>query len=57
MPTSASEAHKIASIINEYIGPKVAKELTSRLDEEVGRESSNDSLKVSLQMLKALYNK
>ncbi len=57
MPTSMSEAHKIASIINEYIGPKVAKELTSRLDEEVGQQSDNDSLKVSLQMLKMLYNK
>ena len=57
MPTSMSEAHKIASIINEYIGQKVAKELKSRLDEEVGQQSDNDSLKVSLQMLKMLYNK
>tara|TARA_R110002051_G_C8678627_1_gene491442 strand:+ start:891 stop:1064 length:174 start_codon:yes stop_codon:yes gene_type:complete len=56
MPTSPSEAEKIASIINEYIEPSVAKELTGRLHEEVGQLSDNDSLKVSLKMLKSLYD-
>ena len=57
MPTSPSEAEKIASIINEYIEPSVAKELTGRLHEEVGQLSDNDSLKVSLKMLKSLYDR
>jgi len=56
MPTSINEAQKIASIINEYIGPRVAKELMSRLDEEVGQLSDNESLKVSLEMLGKLYS-
>ena len=56
MPTSASEAQKISNIINEYIEPSVAKELTGRLHEEVGQLSDNDSLRVSLEMLKSLYD-
>ena len=56
MPTSVNEAQKIASIINEYIEPEVAKELMGRLDKEVGQLSDNESLKVSLEMLGQLYS-
>lgn len=55
MPTSNDEAKNIVSIMNEYLTPEDAQSITRRLDEEVGRESDNDSLKVSLQMLRALY--
>ena len=55
MPTSREEADNIYFIINEYIGPKVAKELTERLYNEVGNGSDNESLKISLSMLKELY--
>ena len=56
MPTTRDEAEKIFTIINEYVGPKIAQELTARLDSEVGRVSDNDSLKESLTMLASLYN-
>ena len=55
MPTSNDEAKNIVSIMNEYLTPEDAQSITRRLDEEVGRKSDNDSLKVSLQMLRALY--
>lgn len=56
MPTSVSEARKIVSIINEYVPAEVAREMTIRLDKEVGQLSDNDSLRVSLSMLRALYD-
>ena len=55
MPTSNDEARKIVSIMNEYLSDSDAQSITRRLDEEVGQTSDNDSLKVSLQMLRALY--
>ena len=55
MPTSVSEAQKIVSIINEYIEPEVARQLMRRLDKEVGQVTNNDSLSVSLYMLRTLY--
>ena len=55
MPTSPDEAIKIYSIINEYIDHSTAKELTRRLDDEVGQVSDNISLKESLEMLRNLY--
>ncbi len=55
MPTSREEADKIYSIINEYLGPKISTELTRRLDEEVGQKSENESLRISLSMLRNLY--
>ena len=55
MPTSNDEAKKIVSIMNEYLSDSDAQSITRRLDEEVGHASDNDSLKVSLQMLRALY--
>lgn len=56
MPTSNDEAKKIVEIINAYVSLDVAKEITKRLDKEVGRHTDNDSLKVSLQMLRKLYD-
>ena len=55
MPTSREEADKIYSIVNEYLEPDMSRELTKRLDEEVGKESNNESLRISLAMLRALY--
>ena len=55
MPTSNDEARKIVSIMNEYLSDSDPQSITRRLDEEVGQASDNDSLKVSLQMLRALY--
>jgi hypothetical protein len=55
MPTSNDEARNIVRIMNEYLTPQDAQDITRRLDEEVGQKSDNDSLKVSLQMLRALY--
>lgn len=55
MPTSNDEARNIVRIMNEYLTPQDAQNITRRLDEEVGQKSDNDSLKVSLQMLRALY--
>tara|TARA_R100001143_G_C3359231_1_gene134485 strand:+ start:5235 stop:5411 length:177 start_codon:yes stop_codon:yes gene_type:complete len=55
MPTSNDEARKIVSIMSEYLSDSDAQSITRRLDEEVGQTSDNDSLKVSLQMLRALY--
>ena len=55
MPTTNQEAADIIGIVNEYLSPEAAAELVSRLDEEVGKETENDSLKVTLGMLKTLY--
>jgi hypothetical protein len=55
MPTSSEEAKNMVSIMNDFLSPEDAKTITRRLDEEVGKKSDNDSLKVSLGMLRALY--
>ena len=55
MPTSNDEARSIVRIMNEYLTPQDAKNITRRLDEEVGQKSDNDSLKISLEMLRSLY--
>lgn len=57
MPTSTEEAHSIVEILDEYLDETQARELTARLEQEIGRNTDNDSLKVSLEMLKALYSK
>lgn len=54
MPTSNSEAENIVKISQEYIPLDKMKELFIRLDEEVGSISTNDSLKVSLKMMRSL---
>jgi len=55
MPTSNEEAKHIVEIINDYVSQEKAKELTERLEQEIGQETDNESLRVSLEMLKALY--
>ena len=55
MPTSQGEAAKICEIIDDFLTVEDAKEITARLDEEVGQETDNDSLRVSLAMLRQLY--
>jgi len=57
MPTSRDEAHSIVEILDEYLDEGQARELTARLEQEIGQKTDNDSLKVSLEMLKALYSK
>lgn len=57
MPTSQEEAHKIYEIINEFLTFPQAREVTQRLDEEVGALTDNNSLKTSLHMLRNLYDK
>ena len=57
MPTSQQEAFSIVEILDEYLDEEQARELTSRLEQEIGQKTDNDSLKVSLEMLKALYSK
>jgi hypothetical protein len=54
MPTSNNEAENIVKISQEYIPMDKMKELFVRLDEEVGAFSNNDSLKVSLKMMRNL---
>jgi len=56
MPTSRSEAKKIYAIMNDFLSLSDAVEITLRLDEEVGQKSENDSLKISLKMLRNLYS-
>ena len=55
MPTSIDEAKKIQEIINDYLSLVEAREVMTRLDEEVGKLTDNESLKVSLSMLRGLY--
>ena len=57
MPTSQQEAFGIVEILDEYLDEEQARELTARLEQEIGQKTDNDSLKVSLEMLKALYSK
>ena len=55
MPTSKGEATKICEIIDDFLTIEDARKITVRLDEEVGKKTDNDSLKVSLAMLRQLY--
>jgi len=55
MPTSREEAARICEIIDDFLTEEEAKAITVRLDEEVGKDTDNDSLKVSLSMLRGLY--
>jgi len=57
MPTSQQEAFSIVEILDEYLDEGQARELTARLEQEIGQKTDNDSLKVSLEMLKTLYSK
>ena len=55
MPTSVEEANSIVEIMDDFLDADDARELTARLEHEVGQGTDNDSLKVSLEMLKELY--
>jgi len=55
MPTSIDEAKKIQEIINDYLSLVEAREVMTRLDEEDGKLTDNESLKISLSMLRGLY--
>ena len=55
MPTSTEEANSIVEILDEYLNETQARELTARLEHEVGQTTDNNSLKTSLEMLKELY--
>jgi hypothetical protein len=57
MPTSNDEAKRICDIINNFLSEEEAIAITRRLDEEVGVHTDNDSLKVSLRMLRNLYER
>lgn len=54
MPTSNTEAEQIVRISEEYLTIEQMKELFIRLDDEVGQWTDNDSLKVSLKMMRSL---
>ena len=55
MPTSVEEANGIMEIMDDFLDADDARELTARLEHEIGQGTDNDSLKVSLEMLKELY--
>ena len=46
---------KIVEIINEFVTVDTARKIATRLYEEVGKHTDNESLAVSLKMLQALY--
>ena len=55
MPTSVSEARSICEILSEFLSTEDAREVTSRLHDEVGKTTNNTSLQISLKMLRDLY--
>ena len=55
MPTSVQEANSIVEIMDDFLDADDARELTARLEQEIGQDTDNDSLKVSLEMLRELY--
>jgi hypothetical protein len=55
MPTSVTEATSICGILNEFLSLEDAREVTSRLHSEVGQTTDNESLQISLEMLRDLY--
>lgn len=56
MPTTQQEAKKIKQIADEFMAEKDAREFTKRLHEEVGLNTDNNSLAISLQMFHMLYD-
>ena len=55
MPTNNEEARRIVEIINTFITFPTARKITTILYEEVGQHTENESLAISLKMLKELY--
>lgn len=56
MPTTRDEAKRIVSISEEYISYDKLVQLFIRLDDEVGKKTTNDSLKQSLAMMRVLVD-
>jgi len=56
MPTTPEESKKIISISKEYLSQDKLIELFTRLDEEVGKTSFNDSVKQSLAAMRILVD-
>lgn len=56
MPTTKEEAGQIVSISQEYINLDKMTELFVRLDEEVGKKTTNQSLQDSLKMMRGLVD-
>ena len=56
MPTNDHEARQIFNIINDFIDVNTARQIMTRLHEEVGKQTENESLAVSLEMLASAYS-
>ena len=56
MPTNDNEARQIFTIINEFIDVDTARKIMTRLHEEVGKKTDNESLAISLEMLASAYS-
>ena len=56
MPTNEHEARQIFNIINDFIDVNTARQIMTRLHEEVGKQTENESLAVSLEMLASAYS-
>ena len=56
MPTNDHEARQIFNIINDFIDVDTARQIMTRLHEEVGKQTENESLAVSLEMLASAYS-
>ena len=55
MPTNDHEARQIFNIINDFIDVNTARQIMTRLHEEVGKQTDNESLAISLEMLASAY--
>ena len=55
MPTNNEEARRIVEIINTFVTFDTARKIPATLYEEVGQHTENESLAISLKMLKELY--
>ncbi len=56
MPTTTSEATRIVQISQEYLTLEKLRELFIKLDEEVGKTTTNSSLKDSLKMMRFMLD-
>ena len=56
MPTNDHEARHIFNIINDFIDVNTARQIMTRLHEEVGKQTDNESLAISLEMLASAYS-
>lgn len=55
MPTSTEQVVKMQAVIDRYLLPDKAESLFAHLYDEVGQYSTNQSVKLSLLMLKMVY--